>query len=84
MLFTISLNLNAVIMISLAAMRVSHWKPRETNENAYRKRGRPATRWDDRLNEFTRWMWNTIDWQTACVFPDFPEQENEFVQFHSD
>ena len=66
------------------AMRVSHWKPRETNEDTYRKRGRPATRWDDRLNEFARWMWDAVDWQTACVFPDFPEQENEFVQFHSD
>ena len=66
------------------AMRVSHWKPKETNEDAYRSRGRPATRWDDRLNEFARWMWDTVDWQTAFVFSDFPEQENEFVQFHSD
>ena len=66
------------------AMRVSCWNPILTNAAACRTRGRPATRWDDRLNMFTRSHLESDSWQEACANLDFPKYENLYIQFHSD
>ena len=65
-------------------MRVSHWNPKQTNVAACRSRGRPATRWDDRLNRFVNLKLNIGSWQEACLNPAFPGQEDEYVLFHSE
>ena len=66
------------------AMRVSLWNPALTHVNAYRGRGRPAARWDNRMNEFARANLDVANWHEACTHPDFPWYEEAFVQFHND
>ena len=63
---------------------VWQWWPTATNIDAYRGRGRPATRWDNRLNEFARAVLHIEEWQDACRLPDFPAYEDAYVEFHTD
>jgi len=64
------------------AMRVSRWKPALMYCDARRNSGRPAVRWDDRLNEFVRSHLLIESWQAACANLDFPVHEDAYVQFH--
>ena len=66
------------------AMRVSRWKPKVSDAHAYRARGRPATRWDDRLNDFVRVKLHLDTWQEACASSIFTDKEDAYVKFHSD
>ena len=66
------------------AMRVSRWNPPVTHISARRLRGRPATRWDDRLNIFAYAQLGSQSWQEACTNFNFPFYEGSYIQFHSD
>ena len=66
------------------AMRVSRWSPILTNADACRARGRPTTRWDDRLNAFVRSQLDSQSWYEACTNPIFPSYEESYLLFHSD
>ena len=62
-------------------LRVSQWHPPSTDSSAYRQRGRPPLRWDDRLNLFVSSTFGLNSWTEACATLDFPQHEDAYVQF---
>ena len=62
-------------------MRVSQWQPLLTDASAYRCRGRPAVRCEDRLNLFAHSQLGAQTWQLASQSRNFPEHEEAFVEF---
>ena len=61
-------------------LRLVAWHPPNTYPAAHRKQGRPATRWDDRLNKFTQTHFE-LDWNFACTTEGFSTYEDDFVRF---
>ena len=64
------------------AMRASLWDPSYNHARAYRRRGRPLLRWDDRLNSFARSKLNVRDWQSAAEHFNLAVYECQFIAFH--
>ena len=60
--------------------RVVAWHPPATDSGAFRLRGRPATRWDDLLNEFAQQRLGQQSWHKAAANA-WVSQEEAFVSF---
>ena len=62
-------------------MRVSRWHPPATDSGAFRCRGHPVTRWDDRLNAFVRSKLGGLNWHEASQSLNNSRHEEAFVSF---
>ena len=62
--------------------RLSRWHPGESVAGAYRSRGRPPLRWDDRLSQFASERFNSASWPDAFTDRSVLLHEDAYVLFH--